>query len=112
ISQSAKDQSGGYDIATNTAPIANLTSSVMADATLSSKVSAVIPFSTVLLDVAHDSSTSQDFPYTLLVGADPNAPETDNFFTTNSFKMLSVAPGYMSAPEVGSAVRRTEATDV
>src|SRR2546425_807294 len=108
ITQSAKDQSGGYDIATNTAPLANLTSSVMADTTLSSKVSAVIPFSTVLLDVAHDSSTSQDFPYTLLVGADPNAPETDNFFTTNSFKMLSLAAGYVSATEVWNAVRSNE----
>ncbi len=108
ITQSAKDQSGGYDIATNTAPLANLTSSVMADATLSSMVSAVIPFSTVLLEAAHDSSTSQDFPYTLLVGADPNTPGTDNFFTTNSFKMLSMAPGYASATEVWNAVRSNQ----
>src|SRR5437899_11017075 len=38
IAQSAKDQSGGYDIATNTAPIANLTSSVMAATKLNSKL--------------------------------------------------------------------------
>jgi putative ABC transport system permease protein len=105
ISQSAKDQSGGYDIATNTAPIANLTSSVIADTTLSNKISAVIPFTTVLLEVVHDSSTSQDFPLTLLVGADPNAPGADNFFTTNSFKMLSMASGYASSTEVWNAVR-------
>jgi len=108
ISQSAKDQSGGYDIATNTAPVANLTSSVTADATLSNKISAVIPFATVLLDVAHDSSTGQNFPSTLLVGADPNAPGADNFFTTNSFKMLSVAAGFGSATEVWNAVRGNE----
>ncbi len=108
ISQSAKDQSGGYDIATSTAPLANLTSSVMADATLRDKVSSVIPFSTVLLEVAHDSSTSQDFPLTLLVGADPSAPGADNFFTTNSFKMLSLAAGFGSSAEVWNAVRSNE----
>ena len=108
ISQSAKDQSGGYDIATNTAPIANLTSSVMADATLSNKVSAVIPFTTILLQEAHDSSTSQDFPLTQLVGADPSAQAADNFFTTNSFKMLGLATGFGSATEVWNAVRSNE----
>src|SRR2546428_6750040 len=78
ISQSAKDQSGGYDIATNTAPIANLTSSVMADKTLSNKVSAVIPFTTILLEQAHDSFPPQHFPLTHPVGADPHTPTADN----------------------------------
>src|SRR5467141_1142880 len=108
ISQSAKDQFGGYDISTNTAPIANLTSSVIADATLRNKVSAVIPFTTILLEEAHDSSTSQDFPLTQLVGADPSAQAADNFFTTNSFKMLSMATGFGSGTEVWNAVRSNE----
>src|SRR2546427_10523734 len=97
ISQSAKDQSGGYDIATNTAPIANLTSSVMPDDGLGNKGSAGIPFTTILLEEAHDSSPSQDFPLAQLVGADPSAQAADKLFTTHSFKMLSIAPCVGSA---------------
>src|SRR5207245_10312574 len=108
LSQSGRAQSDGYDIGSNTAAIATLRSSVMAEAMSSNKISAVIPFATVLLEVAHDSSTPQDFPFTLLAGADPSASGADNFFTTNSFKMLSLAAGYASATEVWNAVRSNE----
>jgi putative ABC transport system permease protein len=108
ISQNAKDSSGGYDIVTNTAPLANLTSSIMADATLKDKISAVTPFSTVQLDLAQDLAMPENFTYTLLVGADPNAPGADNFFTSNSFKMVNMTGGFSSAAEVWDAVRSNE----
>src|SRR2546428_1462875 len=108
ISQNAKDSSGGYDIVTNTAPVANLTSSIMADATLKDKISAVIPFTTMQLDLARDLTTMENFTYTLLVGADPNAPGADNFFISNPFKMVNMTSGFSSAAAVWDAVRRNE----
>ena len=108
ISQNAKDSSGGYDIVTNTAPVANLTLSIMADATLKDKISAVIPFTTMQLDLARDLTTMENFTYTLLVGADPNAPGADNFFTSNSFKMVNMTSGFSSAAAVWDAVRNNE----
>ena len=108
ISQNAKDSSGGYDIVTNTAPVANLTLSIMADATLKDKISAVIPFTTMQLDLARDLTTMENFTYTLLVGADPNAPGADNFFTSNSFKMVNMTSGFSSAAAVWDAVRSNE----
>src|SRR2546427_13074608 len=80
ISQSAKDQSGGYDIATNTAPIANLTSSVMADDGLSNKILTGIPVITVVVEQANGSFTTQVFTMTQLVGAYPSAAGADNVF--------------------------------
>src|SRR5437899_12468620 len=69
---------------------------------------ALMPLTTVLVEVAHDSSTCQDCPLTQLAGADPSAPGADNFFTTNSFKMLSIATGFGAATEVWNAVRSNE----
>src|SRR3989449_783355 len=108
ISQNAKDSSGGYDIVTNTAPLANLTSSIMTDSTLKDKISAVIPFSTVQLSLAQDMTTRENFTGTLLVGADPNAPGANNFFTSNSFKMVNMTGGFSSATAVWDAVRSNE----
>ncbi len=108
ISQNAKDASGGYDIVTNTAPLANLTSSITADATLRDKISAVIPFSTIQLYLAQDLNMAENFTYTLLVGANPNAPGADNFFTSNSFKMVNMTGGFSSATAVWDAVRSNE----
>ena len=108
ISQNAKDSSGGYDIVTSTAPLANLTSSIMADVMLKDRISAVIPFSTVQLDLAQDLTMQENFTYPLLVGANPDAPGANNFFTSNSFKMINMTGGFSSASAVWDAVRSNE----
>ncbi len=105
ISQTAKEQSGSYDIATRTVPLTNLTALVTADPTLRNELAAVIPFSTTLLTSAHDANTARDFPLTTLVGADPDAPTQNNFFTTNSFKMLNITKGFQTATDVWNALR-------
>ncbi len=105
LTQSAKEQSGGYDIVTQTAPVSNLTAIITADSALKDKVSAVIPFSTMLVTLVHDTNTAQDYPLTRLVGADPNAPAPNNFFSTNTFKMLNTTKSFPTATDVWNAMR-------
>jgi len=99
-----KQDSGGYDIVTRTTlPVSDLATRIAGDSALSGKVAAVIPFNTTAL-VVRDTTSRTDFGLTPIVGGDPNAPPQSNFFTGNTFNMVTLASGYKTASEVWNSV--------
>jgi putative ABC transport system permease protein len=103
-----KQDSGGYDIITQTVvPVSNFASMVNNDSGLQGKINGVIAFNTTSLLAAQDLTSRQVFSGSAgvpLVGADPNAPPSNNFFTTNTFKMLNMTRQYQTAPAVWQGV--------
>ncbi len=103
-----RQDSGGYDIITQTVvPVSNFASIVNKDSGLQGKINGVIAFNTTGLLAAQDLTTRQVFSGPTgvpLVGADPNAPTSNNFFTTNTFKMLNMTRQYQTAADVWNGV--------
>src|SRR5207253_10125936 len=92
-----KQESVGYDIVNRTTlPVSDLATRIAGDSALSGKVAAVIPFNTTAL-VVRDTTSRTDFGLTPIVGGDPNAPPQSNFFTGNTFNMVTLASGYKTA---------------
>lgn len=102
-----KQDSGGYDIITNTVlPVSNLTARIGADLNLyPSKVAAVIPFNTTVINSAYDLTSKFPFGKQFAVGGNPNAPADSNFYTGNTFNMGQMADQYKTAADVWNAVR-------
>ena len=99
-----KQDSGGYDIVTRTTlPVPDLATRIAGDSALSGKLTAVIPFNTTAL-VVRDVTSGADFGLTPIAGGDPNAPPQSNFFTGNTFNMVTLASGYRTASEVWNSV--------
>jgi putative ABC transport system permease protein len=99
-----KQDSGGYDIVTETAlPVADLAARIGTDPALSGRVAAVIPFNTTGV-VVRDLTSGIDFGAQLAVGGDPNAPAQSNFYTGNTFNMVQMASSYKTAADVWNAV--------
>lgn len=101
-----KQDSGGYDIVTTTSPVSNITQRILSDASLNGKIAAVIPFNTTGLIRVHGLTSGSDFNFPVLVGPDPNAPATSNFFLTNTFSMLNMTTNYKTTADVWNAVRQ------
>jgi len=100
-----KQDSGGYDIVTRTTlAVPDLATRIAGDSGLSGKITAVIPFNTTTITVVRDTTSGTEFAQTLIVGGDPNAPPQSNFFTGNTFNMVSLASGYKTASEVWNSV--------
>ncbi|HZY94254.1 MAG TPA: FtsX-like permease family protein [Candidatus Bathyarchaeia archaeon] len=101
-----KQNSGGYDIITSTQlAVPDLRARVNNDPSLNSKIVGVLPFNTTAV-IAKDLTLKRDFgnPYVSLVGADANAVGPNNFFTTNTFKMVNMTSNYKTAADVWNAV--------
>jgi len=103
-----KQDSGGYDIITQTViPVSNFASLVNNDSGLQGKIAGVIGFNTTSLISAQDLTSGQIFSGpggVPLVGADPYAPASNNFFTTNTFKMQNMTRQYQTASAVWNGV--------
>jgi len=97
-------QSGGYDIVASTlVNVTNLATQLNSDPGLTGKVAAVISFNTTEV-IVRDITSGQDLGPVLAVGADPNAPPSSNFFTSNTFDMVQMASNYKTPTDVWSAV--------
>jgi putative ABC transport system permease protein len=107
-----QQDSGGYDIVTQTAlPVADLSTRIGNDLALSGRVAAVIPFNTTGV-VIRDLTSGMDFGPQLAVGGDPNAPSQSNFYTGNTFNMVQMANGYKTSAEVWNSVTKTNSTNI
>ena len=99
-----QQDSGGYDIVTQTAlPLPDLSTRIGTDLALSGKVAAVIPFNTTGV-IIRDLTSGIDLRPQLAVGADPNAPQQSNFFTGNTFNMVQMTNGYKTTADVWNSV--------
>jgi putative ABC transport system permease protein len=107
-----QQDSGGYDIVTQTAlPVADLSARIGTDVALSGKIAAVIPFNTTGV-VIRDLTSGIDFGPQLGVGGDPNAPSQSNFYTGNTFNMVQMANGYKTSADVWNSVTKTNSTNI
>jgi putative ABC transport system permease protein len=106
LSTLVKTDSGGYDIITEaTVPVPNFASMVRNDTLLQNKVATVIDFNNTFLLSANDTTARQIFSGPLLLmGADPAAPPTSNFYLTNTFQMVNMSAQYKTAIETWRAV--------
>jgi putative ABC transport system permease protein len=98
-----KQDSGGYDIVTETMPLADLATRIQIDPNLLGKVASVTPFNTTGV-IIRDLTSGIDLGPQLAVGADPSAPPQSNFFTGNTFNMVQMADGYKTTADVWNAV--------
>jgi putative ABC transport system permease protein len=107
LNNAVKQDSGGYDIITQTVlPVSNLTARIGADRNLyPSKVAAVIPFNTTIINSAYDLTLKFPFGKQFAVGGNPDAPADSNFYTGNTFSMGQMADQYKTAADVWNAVR-------
>src|SRR5438876_4991110 len=107
-----KQDSGGYDVVTQTTlPVANLAAQIAADASLSGKVAAVIPFNSTGVTV-NDLTSGIPLDPQPAVGGDPNAPSQSNFYTGNTFTMALMANGYKTATDVWKSVTAKNSSDI
>jgi putative ABC transport system permease protein len=100
-----KQDSGGYDIITESAvPVTNFASMVTNNTAFQNKIVAVIDFNNTILLSANDTTSHQVFSYPLLIGADPDAPPATNFFLSNTFQMVNMSSEYKTASETWNGV--------
>ena len=104
LNKAVVQDSGGYDIVSQTSVnVTNLAIQVSHDPRLSGKIAGVSSFNTTFVGV-HDITNGQDFGQVAAVGGDPNAVGQSNFYTSNTFPMVLMAPGYNTATDVWNAV--------
>jgi putative ABC transport system permease protein len=73
-----KQNSGGYDIITQTAlPVSNLASRVQNDSNLNNKITAVLPFNNTGVAV-RDQTLNHDFGEQIMIGGNPSASGPNN----------------------------------
>lgn len=112
LNNAVAQDSGGYDIITQTAVnVTNLAAEFTNDSSLQGKVAAASSFNTTIVGV-HDLTNGQDFGQQGAVGSNANAIGQNNFYTSNTFPMVLMAPRYKTAADVWNAVEKNSSVVV